>query len=380
MRKLSKQETPCRNRKSCGIHGCKRTHHHLFHTDQDSDQQEQISFHTPMSSVLDKASLSPVVRARFRAANGRVRYGNVLVDSGAGTTIIRKEFAESLGLQGIYEVLNLAVVGGEEIEQENSRRVNFWLSGLHSSEEYEIEAHELDKTVINVLPLNKAWLKSFRHLKDIEFTQEEGPLDLNLGVGYSHLHAEEEIGQGREFEPLGKKTRLGWYVIGSDESKQISSVSISFVERVDLNKFYEFETLGIQAPDCHCQEKPISKDDKEALQLFESSCKKEDSRYVTALPWKQDQEFLPNNYPLAFKRLTSLEKGLSKTPTKAELYNKVIEEYERNGWSKRLTKEELEDKEKPSYFLPHHGVYRPEKISTPLRVVFDPVANTREFH
>ena len=29
---------------------------------------------------------------------------------------------------------------------------------------------------------------------------------------------------------------------------------------------------------------------------------------------------------------------------------------------------------KPVYYLPHHGVYRPDKKSTPLRVVFDPAS------
>ncbi|CAB4025410.1 Hypothetical predicted protein [Paramuricea clavata] len=57
---------------------------------------------------------------------------------------------------------------------------------------------------------------------------------------------------------------------------------------------------------------------------------------------------------------------------KASPYNQVVNEYERNGWSRQLSQEEVEAKDKPKYYLPHHGVYRPEKKSTPLRVVFDP--------
>jgi hypothetical protein len=57
---------------------------------------------------------------------------------------------------------------------------------------------------------------------------------------------------------------------------------------------------------------------------------------------------------------------------KASLYNQVMNQYERNGWSRPLSQEEVEAKDKPKYYLPHHGVYRPEKKSTPLRVVFDP--------
>ena len=45
----------------------------------------------------------PVGRARFRAPNGRVRERNVLIDSGAATTVIRKRFAKDLGLTGKEE-------------------------------------------------------------------------------------------------------------------------------------------------------------------------------------------------------------------------------------------------------------------------------------
>lgn len=54
----------------------------------------------------------PVVRVKFKAENGRLREDNVLVDSGAGTnTVIRKDFARALGLQGRSEPIDLAVVG-----------------------------------------------------------------------------------------------------------------------------------------------------------------------------------------------------------------------------------------------------------------------------
>ena len=49
----------------------------------------------------------PVVRVRFKSANGRVREGNVLIDSGAGTTVTRKEFAKALGLQGKRERIDI---------------------------------------------------------------------------------------------------------------------------------------------------------------------------------------------------------------------------------------------------------------------------------
>ena len=143
----------------------------------------------------------PVVRVRFKSKNGNIREGNVLIDSGAGTTVIRKDFAKALGLQGRKERIDIAVVGGERITQDDSRRVKFWISPLHGDVAYPVEAHELDQTIINVPALNRDWWKSFDHLSDIEFPHSSGPVDLILGVQYSHLHAESEVRQGLRSSP-----------------------------------------------------------------------------------------------------------------------------------------------------------------------------------
>ena len=61
-----------------------------------------------------------MVRVCFKSANGKTREGNELVYSGAGTTVIRKEFARALGLQGRKETIDIAVVGGKTITQSDS--------------------------------------------------------------------------------------------------------------------------------------------------------------------------------------------------------------------------------------------------------------------
>ena len=146
----------CWSRKKCDINACQRFHHSLLHTDPPTA--------SGVALVLDKNGILPVVRVRFRAANGRVREGNVLIDSGATTTVICKDFTVALGLQGKHERIDLAVVGGETVRQPESRRLKFWISPIEGSEEFSIEAHEIDKTVFNVSPLDRQWLMSFTHL------------------------------------------------------------------------------------------------------------------------------------------------------------------------------------------------------------------------
>ena len=160
-----------------------------------------------VASVLDNGRIMPVVRVKFKAENGRLREDNVLVDSGAGTnTVIRKDFARALGLQGRSEPIDLAVVGGKRVEQKKSRRLKFFISPLGNEQEFKIEAHEIDNTIVNVQALDRPWLKSFPHLRDVHFSHKAGPIDLILGVQYSHLHAEEEVRQGLPFKPVAKRT------------------------------------------------------------------------------------------------------------------------------------------------------------------------------
>jgi len=71
----------CWAMKKCKINGCQRFHNALLHTDPPTA--------SGVASVLDKNGILPVVRVHFRAANGRVKEGNVLIDSGATTTVIR---------------------------------------------------------------------------------------------------------------------------------------------------------------------------------------------------------------------------------------------------------------------------------------------------
>lgn len=145
------------------------------------------------------------------------------------------------------------------------------------------------------------------HISDIEFSHNAAPIDLIFGVQSTHLHTEEAVRQGRPFEPVGKCSKLSGFVIGSDSTKGSPSISpINFVEKINMKMFYQFETLGVQAPpNLSCPETVISPDDKRALNLFESSCNKEGNRYIIGLPWKTD--CLPDKYVMAERRLLSNE-------------------------------------------------------------------------
>ncbi|XP_035232634.1 uncharacterized protein LOC118204414 [Stegodyphus dumicola] len=111
----------------------------------------------------------------------------------------------------------------------------------------------------------------------------------------------------------------------------------------------------------------LSQEEEFCEQHFKDTYRRnEDGRFIVKMPMKDEQ--LGDSKHLANIRLNQLVKRLSKNATLQHLYQDFITEYENLDHMERV-----DDNSKPEleYYLPHHGVYRPEKSSTKLRVVFN---------
>jgi hypothetical protein len=63
-----------------------------------------------------------------------------------------------------------------------------------------------------------------------------------------------------------------------------------------------------------------------------------------------------------------------KNPEHAESYSNQIKELEEMGFARKVTKEEVKSNDGPVHYISHHAVVRPEKKSTPVRIVFNSYA------
>ncbi|GFS51737.1 integrase catalytic domain-containing protein [Trichonephila clavipes] len=82
----------------------------------------------------------------------------------------------------------------------------------------------------------------------------------------------------------------------------------------------------------------------------------------------KDPSCLGNSKDIAIRRLNSLWKWLSRDSRYLSLYAEFLKEYEELGHLERV----VESSEPPThYYIPHHGVLRPEKLTTKLRIVFN---------
>ena len=112
----------CKSRVKCDANGCSRFHHRLLHQDPKPPPTPRVS---SASSALDKESIMPVVRVQFKSTNGRVREGNVLIDSGAGTTVIRKDFAGLSAYKDIENESTLRSLAAKKLPKKTVNESNF---------------------------------------------------------------------------------------------------------------------------------------------------------------------------------------------------------------------------------------------------------------
>ena len=120
----------------------------------------------------------------------------------------------------------------------------------------------------------------------------------------------------------------------------------------------------------------MSRQDKQALSIYEESARLDDGHYQIAIPWKCHPPDLPNNKPLAEHRLNLLRKKLLKDPELYSRYSAFMTELLGKGYAKKVLENLRDRNDGKVWYLPHHSVVHPQKPDK-VRVVFDCAATYR---
>ena len=160
----------CRQPK-CPVVNCGKRHHKLLHSQplivatENPTNTTLTGLAASKSSTTMKETLLQTALAKL-SVNGQEVTVRVLLDSGSQRSYIRKNIAESIGLQGPSEVLSVATLGGETSESKRFQRVRFTPSPIqgHPKEAVEMEALTLPK-ICNPLGPVKLSLMDKPHLQ-----------------------------------------------------------------------------------------------------------------------------------------------------------------------------------------------------------------------
>ncbi|GFX16166.1 integrase catalytic domain-containing protein [Trichonephila clavipes] len=202
-----------------------------------------------------------------------------------------------------------------------------------------------------------------------------GQIDILIGseLFFEILNPEQYYLQ--EGNVILQNTKFGYLVTGTlPQSQQQANCCLISEPSLDITvkKFFELESL----PD---DSKEITKSEEEIYceEHFVSTYKRDKTgRFIVRLPIKENAEtLLGYSKENAIKRLNGIWEKLNKNNTMGTLYKEFMNEYELLGHMEEIKNETLD---KINYYIPHHSVYKPEKTSTPLRVVFDASAKNNK--
>ncbi|XP_048000251.1 uncharacterized protein LOC125237304 [Leguminivora glycinivorella] len=209
-----------------------------------------------------------------------------------------------------------------------------------------------------------------------------GPIDLLLNAeifASSILSGKKE---GRKGQSKALETVFGWVLMGDCYASRTQSFTncrkdcffvsnasqsnLSLSVDDSLKRFWELENI------CGPSKPILSKEDQLCEDNFRANyCRTSEGRFEVPLPFVD-----PSNKPtfshtreIAMRRFFSLERKLTKHADFRKAYASFMEEYEVSGHMEQVAPP-VSSVGNFNY-IPHHGILRPESVSTPLRAVFD---------
>ena len=136
-----------------------------------------------------------------------------------------------------------------------------------------------------------------------------------------------------------------------EASKQITMEQVNNT----LHRFWEVDNDGVE------NLLVMTKGERSILKKVKESVEFSDGHYQIAIPWKENQIQLPNNYKMAIQRLQS--------PSTVVAYSQVIERYLEKGYVRKV--DQSEEEPANEWYLPHFPVIKFDRETTKTRIVSD---------
>lgn len=321
---------------------------------------------------------------------GRERSLNTyaLLDEGSSLTMVDADVADQLQLEGPSTDLNVQWFGSLASRFESSRKVSVGISGAtHTDQRFDM--HNV-RTVQNItLPTQTVDAASLQgmypHLRHVPIAGFENVAPkILIGLDNHHLGVPLKMEtNAAQTGIVAALTKLGWVVYGSDTRQSTSPPAVllhisseqerQYAELAEtVRTYFTTEDFGVKKPEAIVE----SDEDIRARRLLKSTTKRIDDHFETGLLWRTDTVNFPNSYNMALRRLTGVESKMRRDPNYASQYQEQINSYIAKGYARKLSKEEAQQHDSRTWYLPHFAVQNPNKPGK-FRLVFDAAATVR---
>ena len=256
---------------------------------------------------LDVPGLYEVYRADFKSADGTLRQGTIMVDSGSNTDYIRHDFAASLGIVGDRHQCRIKVIDSDYRTVQTAKYQMTIVD--RDQEEHDVTALGLES--ITTLPSDPDLSPLLSILEGVPaevIDRPQGQVDVLIGLRNSGLHGRDERDWGN-LRLLRSKFGCGWAIRGTHEALSYSPTSVKPSYSAELHalrnavsevpdgaqvfhvvtshghaaEFHELAELGTTpvpacvkcagCTDCTFRRKRLSREDQEVVSRIEASLK-----------------------------------------------------------------------------------------------------------
>ncbi|XP_062715106.1 uncharacterized protein LOC134291407 [Aedes albopictus] len=323
------------------------------------------TIHTPSRQVLLSTALVRVLD-KF----GNTQLARVLLDSCSEYCFVTTSLSQRLRLAETSSYLSVAGIGGSVVKSTKKVEAKITARSSRISEYSEnIQLHVLPRLTselpINPVNVQELAIPSGFILADPNF-HKPGPIDIIIGAEYYYDLLREDKVKLSDDGPTLQSTVFGWVVSGRISGNEVPKTVSHSCSTLDLReliaKFWELESCNSSST--------LSVEETICEDIYErTTVRDNEGRFVVTLPKKEHViSQLGDSKAIALKRLHGMERRFATNEKLKVLYIDFVQEYLSMNHMREV--DAGEDK-RPSYYLPHHAVLKPDSTTTKLRVVFD---------
>ncbi|XP_037930941.1 uncharacterized protein LOC119665768 [Teleopsis dalmanni] len=288
----------------------------------------------------------------------------VIMDNGSQGTYVTEYLAKQLQLP-VVGIDNTRIISFGQSSHNRKvkqiKRVILKVQSQYSDEIKEIYASVVQNICADVIPVPGDIYDKIKNMAENVVTNVKQMTGINLLIGQDNYWQFNSDNCEYITENLvAVETFFGWTIQGCSDNQTQTKYVLNVIEDsndFDVSKFWDLESVGIKSyPECT---KPLKK----------ANLAKINGRYTVSLPWKYDKDvYLHNNKNNALNRLKTLSSKLFKDHNKLIEYDTGIHELIKSGIAEEVPDGHSNER---TYYMPHRPVYREDKITTKMRIVFD---------